>query len=74
MPLGTKDLVMIKGDIVKLLASKSCRGRTIPSGTTARISYVFKKDPNKFKLTGFKEVNLERNDVELVAYVRKKEG
>lgn len=74
MPLGTKDLVMIKGDIVKLRKTKNCRGRIIPSGTTARISYVFENDPNKFKLTGFEEVNLEKNDVELVAYVRKKEG
>lgn len=74
MPLGTKDLVMIKGDVVKLLTTKSYRGRTIPSGTTARISYVFKNNPNKFKLNGFKEINLERNDVELVAYVRRKDA
>ncbi|GAW66849.1 hypothetical protein GPEL0_01f2387 [Geoanaerobacter pelophilus] len=65
---------MIKGDIVKLLITKCCRGRTIPSGTTARISYVFKNNPNKFKLNGFREINLEKNDVELVAYVRKKDA
>lgn len=70
MPLGTKDFHIIKGDCVRVVSSKRCQGRTIPPGTTAQVSYVFKNDPGKFKLTGYRQLSFDKSEIELVSYVR----
>lgn len=71
MPLGTKDFHIIKGDCVRVISSKRSQGRLIPLGTTARVSYVFKSDRDRFRLVGYRQLTFDESEIELVSYVRK---
>lgn len=71
MPLGTKDFHIIKGDCVKVLSGKRYQGRLILPGTTARVSYVFKSNRDRFRLAGYTELRFDESEIELVSYVRK---
>lgn len=70
MPLGTKDFLINKGDYVKVVSTKSYQGHMVPFGTTAQVSYVCKKDRNKFKLEGYRKLMFDKSEIELISYVR----
>ena len=70
MPLGTRDLSIIEGDLVKVTSRKLCERHLIPIGTIGRISRIMPGKRPKYQLEGLAAV-LNKSEIELVSYIRK---
>jgi len=70
MPLGTRDLLIIAGDLVRLTSHRAGKKHSIPVGTIAPISRIIRGAINKYELEGYGDILFHESDIELVSYVR----
>jgi hypothetical protein len=71
MSLGTKDLSIIEGDLVKVTSHKKCEKRSIPTNTIAPVFNILPGKIPKYQLEGFSALYLDESEIELVSYTRK---
>jgi hypothetical protein len=71
MPLGTKDLSIIEGDLVKVTSRKICKKSFILPGTIAPILNIMHGNTPKYQLEGYSPLYLDQSEIELVSYTRK---
>lgn len=70
MALGTRDLVIIEGDVFKVTAPRA-RNVGLPIGTMAPVDKVIEDDEGrKYELKGHKGFYLTPPELELIAYFR----
>jgi hypothetical protein len=71
MPLGTRDLLIIEGDLVKITSHKRHHKYFIPAGTIATIKKAVPGEVTLYQLCGYENVCLDGCEMELVSYTRK---
>jgi hypothetical protein len=71
MPLGTRDLLIIEGDLVKITSHKRDHKYLIPVGTIATVRKTFPGEVTMYQLNGYENVCLDGCEMELVSYTRK---
>lgn len=72
MPLGTKDLEIVEGDLVRLTSPDVYERYCIPKGSIARIAKVHRGQINKYELNGYPEILFDASDIEVIAYSRRR--
>jgi hypothetical protein len=71
MPLGTRDLLIIEGDLVKVTSHKRTHKHVIPPGTIATIQKILPGTEATYQLNGYENLYLNGWEMELVSYTRK---
>jgi hypothetical protein len=71
MPLGTRDLLIIEGDLVKITSHKRDHKHLIPVGTIATVRKRLPGEVTMYQLNGYENVCLDGCEMELVSYTRK---
>ena len=71
MPLGTKDLSIVEGDLVKVTSQNIREKCLIPPGTIAPILNILPGKKPKYQLEGYSTLYLDESEIELVSYIRK---
>ena len=73
MSLGTRDLDIIRGDLVKVTSNTNTKRNkhSIPPGTIASVSRIVPGNVARCQLTGYDDLYLNCCDLELVSYIRR---
>jgi hypothetical protein len=71
MPLGTRDLLIIEGDLVKVTSHKRNNKHVVPLGTIAPVSKILPGKNAVYQLKGYEHSYLNGFEMELVSYIRK---
>jgi len=70
MPLGTKDLLIREGDLVKVTSHRMCGNASIPPGTIAPVLNILPGETPTYQLEGYLALYLDESEIELVSYIR----
>jgi hypothetical protein len=71
MPLGTRDLLIMEGDLVKVTSRKRKHKDLIPLGTIATIRRTYPGEVIRYQLNGYENLCMYSCEMELVSYTRK---
>jgi hypothetical protein len=71
MALGTRDLLIIEGDLVKVTSHKRKHKHLIPLGTITTVRRTFPGEEIMYQLNGYENMCLNGSEMELVSYTRK---
>lgn len=74
MPLGTRDLLIVEGDLVKVTSHKRKYKHVIPLGTIAPVLRITPGPLATYQLKGYENAFLNIFEMELVSYIRRGNG
>lgn len=74
MALGTREFLIIEGDLVRITSSRKRKEHLIPVDTVATVLRILPGKKPKYQLSGFSEIFFDASEIELVSYIRSPPG